>query len=204
MDAPIKDNWPALEKMARDAKAWNKLVKRLKEKCTATKATTPATATTATAKRSTRLQQQRQRQLSPLKRKAKKRFRNQHFVKMKKKLQQTLRQTDIREFFKPKAKASAAASATTRKRPPPKPTPKPQPRQNAPARNPSTHLTQRQRVQWARDHYHYHHATTEEFFRDATATPLTTPTVCPEGPRKYRGALKKYVVQIIHSHTLIE
>jgi hypothetical protein len=28
--------------------------------------------------------------------------------------------------------------------------------------------------------------------------------VCPEGPRKYRGALKKYVVQIVHSHTLIE
>ena len=28
--------------------------------------------------------------------------------------------------------------------------------------------------------------------------------VCPEGPRKHGGALKKYVVQIVHSHTLIE
>ena len=28
--------------------------------------------------------------------------------------------------------------------------------------------------------------------------------VCPEGSRKYRGTLKKYVVQIVHSHTLIE
>ena len=25
--------------------------------------------------------------------------------------------------------------------------------------------------------------------------------VCPEGPMKYMGALKKYVVPIVHSHT---
>jgi len=25
--------------------------------------------------------------------------------------------------------------------------------------------------------------------------------VCPEGPMKYIGALKKYVVPIVHSHT---
>ena len=168
MDAPIKGDWTALEKMASDVRAWDKLVERLKEKCTQL----PDTATTTTkARRSTRLRQKRP---SPLKKKAMKRFSAQRFKKAKKTLSKALsttqRQTDIREFFKPTKRAkrrpkSAAAALTRTQTPdtPPQPAQPPQPKQR-PRKNPP--LRQQQRTQWARDYYKQHFATTAEFFDD--------------------------------------
>ena len=96
MDAPFRNDWEALQDLAKDKIGWRKRVEKIK-----------ASTAMPKYKIKTPTRRSNRQRISPLKRKARQRFRTQQFARTRDILGRKLRQTDIREYF-----ASAKTNTT--------------------------------------------------------------------------------------------